>query len=58
MNDLSKPIVDIRVQRIIDWLMQHHEQIKLLERGKLEINFAGWEQQASIRVALTVHDTA
>jgi len=56
VNDTPNP-PDSRIQRIIEWLKQHQEQIRLMERGKVEINFAGWEK-ATVKVALTMHDEA
>ena len=56
MSD-AQDSTDNRVQRIIDWLKRHQEQIQALERGKVEINFAGWER-ASVKIALTIHDEA
>lgn len=54
---LSTKPIDDRVQRMIEWLRRHQEQIRALERGKVEINFAGWEK-ASVKVALTIHEEA
>jgi hypothetical protein len=54
VSETPEPPTDSRIQRIIEWLKEHQAQITAMERGKLEVNFAGWEQ-ATIRVALTMH---
>lgn len=45
---------DERVARMIVWLARTQSDIKSMERGKVEINFAGYED-ASVKPSVTRH---